>query len=204
MTALYIALIVLAVIMLILLIPIDCVIEFSYNNNENNGSIIVKYLFLKFKILPAEKEIEEAAEKAEEEEPPKDRNVVGTIKLIKTVYSELKRDISRIVNHLFEHTIRIKELNISSKFGLGEPMYTGIALGSANALVYNLVSAADRHTQLDKWNVSIDADFDNVCLAAGVYIKIRTRILFVLRLGLMAAVLLLKIQRISRRMKNNG
>ena len=38
MTALYIILAVVAVIMLLLLIPADCILEFSYNNKENNGS----------------------------------------------------------------------------------------------------------------------------------------------------------------------
>ena len=52
MTALYIILAVVAVIMLLLLIPADCILEFSYNNKENNGSVIIKYAFLKFKIFP--------------------------------------------------------------------------------------------------------------------------------------------------------
>ena len=47
MTALYIILAVVAVIMLLLLIPADCILEFSYNNKENNGSVIIKYAFLK-------------------------------------------------------------------------------------------------------------------------------------------------------------
>lgn len=51
MTALYIILAVVAVIMLLLLIPADCILEFSYNNKENNGSVIIKYAFLKFKIF---------------------------------------------------------------------------------------------------------------------------------------------------------
>ena len=55
MTALYIILAVVAVIMLLLLIPADCILEFSYNNKENNGSVIIKYVFLKFKIFPNDK-----------------------------------------------------------------------------------------------------------------------------------------------------
>ena len=51
MTALYIILAVVAVIMLLLLIPAVCILEFSYNNKENNGSVIIKYAFLKFKIF---------------------------------------------------------------------------------------------------------------------------------------------------------
>ena len=67
MTALYIILAVVAVIMLLLLIPADCILEFSYNNKENNGSVIIKYAFLKFKIFPNDK-VEEEVENEEGEE----------------------------------------------------------------------------------------------------------------------------------------
>ena len=65
MTSLYIILAVVAVIMLLLLIPADCILEFSYNNKENNGSVIIKYAFLKFKIFPNDK-VEEEVENEEE------------------------------------------------------------------------------------------------------------------------------------------
>ena len=65
MTALYIILAVVAVIMLLLLIPADCILEFSYNNKENNGSVIIKYAFLKFKIFSNDK-VEEEVENEEE------------------------------------------------------------------------------------------------------------------------------------------
>ena len=205
MTALYIVLIVLAVIMLIFLIPADFIIEFSYNNEGNKGSVIVKYLFLKFKILPAEEKVKKEEKEMEEEEPSgKEKNTRGLINLVREVYRELKQDIFRVAGHFFRRTIRIKELNISARFGTGDPMYTGIATGAVNAAVYNSVSFIDRHMTLDNWNVSLDADFDNACFAAGIYMKIRTRILYALKLGMMAAVLLLKIQRINRRIKKNG
>lgn len=205
MTALYIVLIVLAVIMLIFLIPADFIIEFSYNNEGNKGSVIVKYLFLKFKILPAEEKVKKEKKEMEEEEPSgKGKNTSGLINLVREVYRELKQDIFHVAGHFFRRTIRIKELNISARFGTGDPMYTGIATGAVNAAVYNSVSFIDRHMTLDNWNVSLDADFDNACFAAGIYMKIRTRILYALKLGMMAAVLLLKIQRINRRIKKNG
>ncbi|MBQ8300885.1 MAG: DUF2953 domain-containing protein [Clostridia bacterium] len=83
-------------------------------------------------------------------------------------------------------------------------MYTGIVTGTVNAAVYNAVSLIDRKMKLDKWNVSLDSDFDNACLSAGLYCKIRTRIAYVLKIGLMAAIILLKILRINRRIKKNG
>ena len=54
------------------------------------------------------------------------------------------------------------------------------------------------------FTVCLKLNINNACFAAGIYMKIRTRILFALKLGIMAAVLLLKIQRINRRIKKNG
>ncbi len=206
MIALYIILIILAVIMLIMFIPVDCVIDISYNDDENRGNIIVRYAFLKIKILPSEPKEEKDEEPSEEEEekPKKEKDIKATINLVKTIYTELKDEIFGLIGHLLSRTIRIKELNISSKFGTGDPMYTGIVTGTVNAAVYNTVSLIDRKMKLDKWNVSLDADFDNACLSAGLYCKIRTRIAYVLKVGLMAVVLLLKILRINRRIKKNG
>lgn len=209
MTAIYITAAVLAFIMLILLIPVDCIIDFSYNKDKNRGYIILSYAFLKIKILPTEKKIEKAAkdteEEAEKEVPKKDRqSVEGTVKFAEEVYAELKDDIKNLISHFFKKTLRVKELNISSKFGTGDAMYTGIITGGLNGFVYNVISAVDRHMQLDKWNVSLEPDFDNSCLAAGVYCKIRTRCVYVINLGIMAVILLLKILKIKRRMSKDG
>lgn len=209
MAALYIVLIILAAVMLLLIIPADCVIKLSYNDNEKNGVIFIRYAFFKFKLLPAEEKAvkeEKAEEKAKSKKEKKTgdgNDVKSLIKLAKNVYTELKQDIFNIEGHFFRHTIRIKELNISSKFGVGDPMYTGILSGAANAIVYNAVSLIDRRMTLDKWNVSLDADFDNAYFSAGIYAKIRTRILFILKIGFMAAVLLIKINKINRRIKKN-
>ncbi len=205
MTAFYIIISLMAVIMLILLIPADCIIDFSYNNEENRGSIIIKYLFFKFKLFPTAQKAEEAEEEVEEKELPEDKkDIWGLIKFARTVYHEFKQDIYVIVRSFFKNTIRVKELNISAHFGTGDPMYTGIAAGAVNAAVYNAVAAADRHMVLDRWKVSLEPDFDNACICAGIYMKIRISIISAVSLGIRAAVLFMRIQKMDRRIKENG
>ena len=207
MAAGYIVLIAAAVIAIIIFIPVDAVISVTCSDKNADGCIFIRYAFVKVKLFPTKKEKEKIKEdvKTEEKEAEKsEKNVKAILKLAKTVYKELKRDILNLLSHALSKTVRIKELNISSRFGTGDPMYTGIAYGTANAVVYNLIAAAERNMQLDKWNVSIDADFDKACLDAGVYCKIRTRVASVIKLGIMAAILLLKIKKISRRINSNG
>ena len=206
MTALYIILIIAAVIALIIFIPVDAVFSMSCSDKNADGCIFIKYAFVRLKLFPTEREKEEieADVKTEEKEVERgEKNIRALLKLAKAVYSELRHDIFALISHTFCRTIRIKEINISSHFGTGDPMYTGMAIGAANAAAYNLIAAADRNMRLDNWNVSIDADFDKACLDAGVYCKIRTRIAYVIKLGIMAAILLLKIKKISRRINNN-
>lgn len=206
MTALYIVLIVISVIMLLILIPADLIVSISYNGSEMRNDILIKYAFLKFRIYPADKEEKELYSEAEKDEGKKKKqgSVKSVIGLVKAVYRELKDDILKLGGYFFKRALRIKELNISAKFGTGDPMYTGILSGTVNSVTYNAVSFIDRHMTLDKWNVALDADFDSACLSAGIYAKIRTRILYALRLGIMAVFLLLKIQKINRRIKKDG
>lgn len=210
MTAVYVILTVLAVIMLIMLIPADLTIRLSYNDKSFDNAIGIQYAFIKIKLYPADKEREKTKKekkvKNEKEKDNKKKNSGGAsvIRLAREAYRELKDDIKKLGGYFFKRVIRIKELNISAKFGTGSPMYTGIASGTAHSAVYNAVAFIDRHMTLDKWKVSFDADFDNACLDAGIYIKIRTRILFALRLGAMAGLLLLKLQKINRRLKQDG
>lgn len=199
MIAVYIILIIIAVIMLLMLIPVDLVIHISYNGSKMRNAINVRYAFIKFKIYPSDKK-----KKTDKKEDKPKGDGLPVMKLIKAVYTELKEDIKKLAGYIIKRALRIKELNISAKFGIGDPMYTGILSGTVNAVVYNAVAFLDRHMTLDKWNVSLDADFDNACLDAGVYIKIRTRILYAVRLGIMAIPVLRKLQKINRRIREDG
>ena len=87
---------------------------------------------------------------------------------------------------------------------MGNPMYTGIATGAVNAGVYNIVGWIDRRKKLEKWDVSLDADFNNACLDMDIYCKLRTNCLYVLTIGFKTVKVVLKIQKINRRIKENG
>ena len=143
-------------------------------------------------------------ETTDKEEKQEKSDIVGIITLIKEVYKQLKKDILNLLDYIICHAIKIKELNVSSKFGMGNPMYTGIATGAVNAGVYNAVGWIDRRMKLEKWDVSLDADFNNACLDMGIYCKLRTNCLYVLTIGFKTVKVVLKIQKINRRIKENG
>ena len=91
---------------------------------------------MKFKIFPndkVEEEVENEEETTDKEEKQEKSDILGIITLIKEVYKQLKKDILNLLDYIICHAIKIKELNVSSKFGMGNPMYTGIATGAVNA-----------------------------------------------------------------------
>ena len=212
MTALYIILIIVAVIALIIFIPIDISFAISYIEKNTDIKLTVSYFPIKLKILPAKKKEEkpeddkkEKKQKKEKEKKEKEKQPLSkTIEFAKAVLEETLDDILGLIRHFFAKTLRVRQFLISAKIGTGDPMYTGIAYGAANAFIYELLGFIDHHTKLDKWNVQLDTDFDSFVIDADASVIVRTRIAYILKLGFMAALILIKILKINRRIKKNG
>ncbi|MBQ3461940.1 MAG: DUF2953 domain-containing protein [Clostridia bacterium] len=209
MTALYIILIIVAVIALIIFIPIDISFAISYIEKNTDIKLTVSYFPIKLKILPAKKKEEKPEDDKKEKKPKKEKDkekqpLSKTIEFAKAVLEETLDDILGLIRHFFAKTLRVRQFLISAKIGTGDPMYTGIAYGAANAFIYELLGFIDHHTKLDKWNVQLDTDFDSFVIDADASVIVRTRIAYILKLGFMAALILIKILKINRRIKKNG
>lgn len=213
MTAVYIVLIIAAVIALIIFIPIDAAFSVSYAEKNADVRLTVKYFPIKLSILPAKvkKDAEKAADDAEKgaEKEKKDiekskRPLSQTIELAREVIEVTWDDIKKLIRDLFARTLAVKKFYVSAKIGTGDAMYTGIAYGAANAFIYGLLGFIDNHTRLDDWSVDINADYDGFVIEGGADITVRTRIASILVIGFKAAIILLKILKINRRLKNNG
>ena len=216
MTALYIILIVLAVIALIIYIPIDVAFSASYYENKNKIRLGIQYFLIKLQIIPKEKkkpqipkkkkpDEEETEEKEEKPKKEKKKQPLSvTLEFAKEVIDECMGDIINLIKHLFTHTLQTKKFLIKGKFGTGNPMYTGIAYGGASAAVYNLVSFIDRHSKLYEWSVDLQPDFNAAGAEGETEIIIRTRIAYILKLAGMAGIIGIKILLINRRVKKNA
>lgn len=199
MTGLYIAMIIIAIIGLVILLPITAVISFSVNSDENE--ITISYLFLKLKILPAGEKKDKPKKDKEQEKPKKDSK--GIVSSVWVSRSEIKWGVSKLLYYVIHNAIIVKELNISAQFGFDNPMNTGLASGALNAVVYNIIGLLDRHARLKKWSVDLKPDFDNTCMLAGVYCKLRTRIAHVFPLAVILLRTFIKIK-IKTKEGNNG
>lgn len=200
MTGFYIAMIIIAIIGLIIILPITAVISFSVNSDENE--ITIRYLFFKLKILPAGEKKDKPKEDKEEEEKPK-KDSKGIVSSVWISRSEIKWGVSKLLYYVIHNAIIVKELNISARFGFDNPMNTGLASGALNAVVYNIIGLLDRHARLKKWSVDLKPDFDETCIMAGVYCKLRTRIAHIFPLAAILLITFIKIK-IKTKEGNNG
>lgn len=197
MTGLYIALTVIALLGLLLILPVSAVIAFAAKSGENE--ITVRYLFFKFKIFPTDEKKDEKDSGGKEEQQKKDKK--GAVNQIWVARSELKQGLEKLLVYIMKHAVIVKELNISARFGFDNPMTTGLATGAANGLVYNVIGLLDRRARLKKWSVSLEPDFDEPCMDAGVYCRLHTRIAHIFPL---AVIFLRAYLNVKNKMKTSN
>lgn len=180
MIGLYIALIIIAVIGLIAVIPIR--VKASFAVKDENNSVILKYGFLKFKLYPEAKKPKHEKKKkksgksegGEEEKNKQGLNV--SVKAVWELREDIKKEVSKILYHVIHRTITLNELSVSSRIGLDDAMYTALVSGWLNAGVYSVIGLLDRFARLKKWRASIEPDFENQTVKIGIYCVISANI----------------------------
>ena len=204
MTALWITLIIIALVVILFSVHIKAKLCFSIGGDN---TIDLQYGFLKFRISPkkAGKEIvkgaeEEAGEKPEK--PKKKQDVKKLVRLGKAVYTDLKDGLFKVLGYIIKRAVTIHELNITADYGFDDPMKTGVATGAANAAVYNIIGLLERHMKLKKWSVSLNPDFEEKKMKAGMYCVLGTNVWHILALGgiliTFAVKILYKVWRVNR------
>lgn len=198
MIGLYIALIIVACIGLIMIIPIKISASFAVND-EN--SVILKYGFLKFKLYPmADKPKKEKPKKEKskkDEEKKSDKSKIN-FKTVWEIREDIKKEVSKILYHVIRHTITLNELNVSSRIGFDDAMPTAIVSGWINAGVYSVIGILDRFARLKKWNVSIEPDFENQTVKIGMHCVISANIAKIITLLI---IIMRSYARLKKKMK---
>lgn len=198
MTAVYILLIITAIVAVLSFVKINIIADFAYKSENNE--LYIKFLFIKIRLYPnVKKSTDESIGKYEEKdggEFEEQSGIIAKLVEVKYVYSVLKRDILKLLNYVFEKAVAINEINVSAVIGTGNPMYTGIVYGAVNAAVFGFLGAADRKIKIKKHKTDIKADFDNEVLAAGVYAVVCTRAVHLYYLAVKAIVIYIKLKHI--------
>lgn len=189
MTALYIILGIIAFFIILLSVKFTVTVHY-----EDDVAVSLKWLFLKFNILPKhEKEEKTKKEKKKKEEKPKEesevipepkkkkqdnmfvrfyrnRGVEGVIQLLK--------DAAKAVGGMFRRIGRaflFEELFISLKIGAGDSAQTAIKYGKTCSAAHPAMGLIVSTMRVKKYNLEISPDFINGKNEARLHTKISVR-----------------------------
>lgn len=206
MRALYVLLIISAILGLIAYIPIQ--IQISVNADEQRA--ILKYAFFKMILYPpTEKKAAEKEREPKKKENKEDNNI--GFDFVFGLWGKCRNEaflfLSKFTSYLVKHGIKIYELNLSGCFGVGDPAYTGMLCGALYSAVYNFIGKLTAKGILKKHSINLTPDFDNECLKVGTYAELRMRFLHCIVLLIIAlkhGLRLLKIYKKARKEYDNG
>ena len=194
MTALIIVLVLLCLIALLLLLPINAIIEYS-----SGGYVLIKYLFFKFQIpLKDWQNKEETITKKENKKEKKDnegflKNLVknkGVVEAVSIIVDSLKTLILAVLEFL--GNVKIYDFQFSLTVGQGDAAETGIVYGACSAVCYTALAALNAIFEIDEQKVDISANFEHEVLDISLYAVMKITLFKALKAGFKAIITLSK------------
>lgn len=186
---------VLAVIAAVLFIPVRLTALVSLDERE----LVLRYAFLRFTVYPRSEKTKKhkKEEKQDREQPQKEGiksgDVLRLLKFLKESKDDIKAVLSRTSEYMLKHAVKIRELNVSARFGTGDPAYTGMLCGAVYTAVYSAIGYAVRHMRLKKWSAELTPDFNRAYLSAGMYVQLSTNIFHGIALGAVSFKYIMRI-----------
>lgn len=194
MTALIIVLVLLCLIALLLLLPINAIIEYS-----SGGYVLIKYLFFKFQIpLKDWQNKEETITKKENKKEKKDnegflKNLVknkGVVEAVSIIVDSLKTLILAVLEFL--GNVKIYDFKFSLTVGQGDAAETGIVYGACSAVCYTALAALNAIFEIDEQKVDISANFEHEVLDISLYAVMKISLFKAIKAGFKAIITLSK------------
>lgn len=166
-----VSLIILAALLVILILPLflSVRLEMFYDSEETEGKVrlIVKYGFIKHKILP--KKSFKKSDKSEEKEKKADKKDFSYEKKKKElekyihIFNAIKDDVSDLLSFLAKRAVVFDKITIKSEFGFDDAMNTGIFTGLYNGFVYGVMGVLHHTSHLRDMEVNLQPVFGKEC-----------------------------------------
>lgn len=139
------------------------------SGKDGDFSVWIKYLFIKKCIFKPNDKKDKNNKKSEIENVSKKKPSFGEykekIKSVRKIFEIVKGDVRNILVYCTEKLIRISDFDLNIKFGLDDPMETGIINGILYGVVYDILGTVHNYSRIEKCTVGIEPDFNNVCFA---------------------------------------
>ena len=204
MIAICIITVVIFILIVILTIPIDCVLDFIYEEKGTSFDMRLKLLWFDFnlsKLFQTKQQDEIGEKQAEQQETDQKASVFERLKekyiFLKKFIAECGEKLSELIKYILNKAINIKKLDIDIQFGFSQPHITGIATGVINGVVYNAIGIINDCSRLSDYSVMIQPDFYKEKFNAHIYSIIRVRPVNIIIAGIKMINLYMKAKNIK-------
>ena len=160
--ALIILLAVLVLVLVLLLMPVRIFLDYKKDETTNETSMVIKYMFFKFKVLGDKKK-----KKPKKEKEPKEKKSTSfeekreTVSKYIKIFEETKDDAAEILDYAARRAVVFERIYTNIEFGFDDAMHTGIFTGVLNGFVYGVLGFIHQHSTLSDMRVNIQPVFDN-------------------------------------------
>jgi len=160
--ALIILLAVLVLVLVLLLMPVRIFLDYKKDETTNETSMVIKYMFFKFKVLGDKKK-----KKPKKEKEPKEKKSTSfeekreTVSKYIKIFEETKDDAAEILDYAASRAVVFERIYTNIEFGFDDAMHTGIFTGVLNGFVYGVLGFIHQHSTLSDMRVNIQPVFDN-------------------------------------------
>ena len=194
--ALMMLLIVLALISLLLILPIRIFLDYKKDEGTNEMSLVLRYGFLKFKLLGDKKDKPEKPKKEKEPESFDDKRKKVS-KYIK-IFEETKDNVAEVLDYTANRAVVIERIYTDIEFGFEDAMHTGIFTGVLNGFVYGVLGFIHHHSNLQDMRVNIQPVFNNPCFKVKAGCIVRLKNVHIIIVAVKLLKMLMKIKNIER------
>ena len=205
MKALIIFAVILLLIISLLLIPCLMYFDISAANGKFKYKLVFRYGFIRFTLLPSDKNKKKKKEKAVSEKKTRDKkqfsfeNAKQSFKTAKNIYGQVKDDIRRLLSYAGKHSVTFRKIDTNIEFDFENPMHTGIATGIINGVIYNILALIDNTAGLKKHSENIVPLFHNSnYLSANICGIVRLKNVHIMVILIRALKLYMKIKKYNK------
>ncbi len=189
---------IIALIFVLLLLPIRLLVDYKKDEVTNETSLVLKYMFWKFKLF-GNKNKEKPKDKPKEEKKPlsfeEKRDKVS--KYIR-IFEDIKDEAAQILDYSAERAIVFEKIYTDIEFGFEDAMHTGIFTGVLNGFVYGVLGFVHQHSRLLDMRVNIQPVFENPCfkVKAGCILRLKNVHIIIVAINILK--ILRKIRKTER------
>lgn len=135
-------------------------------NSPDKLSVKVRYLFFVTNLTEKKKKSGKRDEEKKSKAPRSLAEYRQSVKKTLKIFNAVKGELADTLRYFADKAVKFESLDISVKFGLDDPMETGIANGLLYGAVYEILGFVHKYSNIAECGVNIEPDFDEAHFSA--------------------------------------